>query len=120
MIEAMLLLLPFPDPKDAKEKLQEMSKSAMTMVKGNNNTDMTIGQYTQNFDAPGTLEKSDDEDDDDDEEDVGRDLGQNKKDLDYDSDPMDGNADDGANAELISLDSGKNQKKSVPKLRKPK
>lgn len=119
MIEAMLLLLPVPDPKDAKEKLTEMGNKAMTMVKGNNNnTDMNVGQYTSNFDAPGTLKNSDDEEEDD-EEDIGRDIGQNKKDLDYDSDPMDGNADDGANAELISLDSGKNQKKSVPKLRKP-
>jgi len=34
MIEAVLLLLPIPDPKDAKEKMSQFGKSAMEMVQG--------------------------------------------------------------------------------------
>ncbi len=74
MIEAILLLLPIPDPSDAKEKMTELGQKAMSMVKGSSNKDRQMGDYTSNFDAPGTLKNSDDEDDDD-EEDIGRDLG---------------------------------------------
>lgn len=35
MIEAVLLLLPIPDPSDAKEKISQLSNQAMTMVQGN-------------------------------------------------------------------------------------
>ena len=52
-------------------------------------------------------------DDDDDEEDVGKDFTTSGKNLDYDSDEKDGDA----NTELVSMDSVK--KKDVPKLRKP-
>lgn len=74
MIEAILLLLPIPDPSDAKEKMTELGQKAMSMVKGSSNKDRQMGDYTSNFDAPGTLKNSDDEDDDD-EEDIGRNLG---------------------------------------------
>ena len=39
MIEAMLLLLPIPDPTEAKEKMTELGSQAMNMVKGSNNKD---------------------------------------------------------------------------------
>ncbi len=45
-------------------------------------------------------------------------MGKGKQDLDFDSDEKDAE-DDGANAELISLDNVDSGKKKVPKLRKP-
>ena len=118
MIEAMLLLLPIPDPKEMKDKMTELSGKAMEMVQGKSNKDMRLGEYTSNFDAPEGLKGSDEEEDD--EEDIGRDHGVSKQGLDYDSDDKDEPLDDGAGAELISLDSSsKSSKKKVPKLRKP-
>lgn len=37
LIEAVLIALPIPDPKEASEKMTELGKRAMTMVKGKDN-----------------------------------------------------------------------------------
>ena len=60
-----------------------------------------------------------DEEEDDDEEDIGKNA---QNDLNYDSDEKDEAGEDGASTELISLDNSgqkKNERKKVPKLRKP-
>ena len=71
MIEAILLMLPIPDPSDAQEKINQFSNQAMSMVKGNSNKDKQLGEYRSNFDAPKGSD-DEDEDDNDDEEDIGR------------------------------------------------
>ena len=122
MIEAILLMLPIPDPSDAQEKINQFSNQAMSMVKGNSNKDKQLGEYRSNFDAPKGSD-DEDEDDNDDEEDIGRSANTKKKDLDYDSDEKQdlNDEDDGAKHELINLDDTKDSKskKKVPKLRKP-
>ena len=73
VIEAVLLLLPIPDPQDMKEKVKEYSNKALEMVtssSGNAQNNMPAG-YQQQFGAPGTLE---DDSGDDDEEDIGKDM----------------------------------------------
>jgi hypothetical protein len=55
--------------------------------------------YQSGFDAPDGME----DDEDDDEEDIGK--AQNQNNLDYDSDEKDDAGEDGAQTELISLDS---------------
>ena len=53
LIEAVLLLLPVPDPSDMKQKAQEYSSKAMSMVKGGAKPDSA--GYLQEFGTPGTL-----------------------------------------------------------------
>ena len=39
MIEALLVTLPLPDPKEAQDKFNELSSKAIQMVKGKDNQD---------------------------------------------------------------------------------
>lgn len=122
IIEAILLLLPIPDPTEMKDKAKdwfgkavEFAKNLPAMVKGETGRAPTPG-YSQQFDTPGGLQDEDDSGDDD-EEDIGKDMAPQQNALDYDSDEKD-EAADGAQQELISLDGG-NKRKKVPKLKKP-
>lgn len=86
VIEAVLLLLPIPDPSEIKDKAKEYGSKAMEMVgAGKKNAD-NVG-YQQQFGMPGTLQ--DDSGEDDDEEDIGKDMSSQQKALDYDSDERD-------------------------------
>lgn len=67
-----------------KEKAQELSTKAMTMVQGKEKSKPSKGDYTGNFAAPGSLSDGSDNEDDD-EEDVGKDMSKGA-DLNYDSD----------------------------------
>jgi len=100
IIEAVLILLPIPDPSEMKEKAKELGNKAMEMVGGNKNAD-PVG-YQNQFGMPGTLQ--DDSGEDDDEEDIGKDTSAHQKALDYDSDEKD--EVDAASHDLISLDGG--------------
>lgn len=102
VIEAVLLLLPIPDPNDMKEKAKEYGTKAMDMVKGAGAGPDSAG-YLQEFGTPGTLQ---DDSGDDDEEDIGKDATPSATALDYDSDEKDEDEADGAQKELISLDGG--------------
>jgi len=121
IIEAILLLLPIPDPSDMKASATKWCGVAYTfvmsipdMIKGDGRAP-TPG-YSQQFDKPGGLQDEEDSGDDD-EEDIGKDSTKQQNALDYDSDEKD-EPDNGANQELISLDGG-NKRKKVPKLKKP-
>jgi hypothetical protein len=99
LIEACLLILPIPDPKDVKENI----KAIFFSVKEEN----VKKGYKEGFgEAPETLG-----DEDDDEDDVGKPMTSQKKDISYDSD------EDKSGAELIDLDGGSS--KEVPKISKP-
>jgi len=118
LIEAVILLLPVPDPADVKEKAKEYKDKAIEMVKGKGKgkdaENQPLGYQTQ-FGMPSSMQ---DDSDDDDHEDVGKDASQQQKALDYDSDEKDPEA--GELNDLISLDGGKSQqRKKVPKLKKP-
>lgn len=117
VIEAVLLLLPVPDPADMKDKAKEYSGKAMDYVKslGGEGNAPAPG-YQQEFGVPGSLQ--DEDSGDDDNEDIGKDASLQNNALDYDSDEKD-DAADGAQQELISLDGGANKRKKVPKLKKP-
>lgn len=115
IIEAILLLLPIPDPKEVQEKLQGWTGSALSAVtKGVASGKQEMQQYSSSFNAPSTLNLSDD---DDDEEDIGK-KKEKAKANEFDSDDNDDESGDTAQTELISLDS-KPTKKRVPKLKKP-
>jgi hypothetical protein len=121
IIEAVLLLLPIPDPSEMKDKAKdwfnkgvEFTKNLPAMVKGEGRAP-TPG-YSSQFATPGSLQDEEDSGDDD-EEDIGKDMNPSQKALDYDSDEKDDNV-DSAQHELISLDGG-NSRKKVPKLKKP-
>ena len=86
IIEAVLVLLPIPDPSELKNKAKEYSGKAMEMVGAGKKNDDSIG-YQQQFGMPGTLQ--DDSGDDDDEEDIGKEATKHQKALDYDSDERD-------------------------------
>lgn len=116
IIEAVLLLLPIPDPSDLKEKVKGYGGKAMEMVSGGNKGGADMVGYQQQFGMPATMQ---DDSGDDDEEDIGKDPSQQQKALDYDSDEKDESG-DAATEDLISLDSGNTkQRKKVPKLKKP-
>jgi len=124
IIEAVLILLPIPDPTETKDRLVGGLKSASAflvnipkMISGGAAKDKSGDNgkgYEQNFDnVPGSLADEDDED----EEDIGKDFAANRRDLNYDSDEKD-LENDNADGELIALDSTPTRK-AVPKLRKP-
>lgn len=121
VIEAVLLLLPVPDPSDMKDKVKgwfgqtvDFVKSIPAMVSGDNGRAPVPGYQTE-FASQGSLQ----DDDDDDEEDIGKNRSTSQNALDYDSDEKDDEAAE-ANQELISLDGGaSNKRKKVPKLKKP-
>jgi len=78
IIEAILLLLPIPDPSEMKDKAKdwfgkalEFAKNLPAMVKGEGRAP-TPGYSTQ-FDTPGGLQDEEDSGDDD-EEDIGKDM----------------------------------------------
>jgi len=79
VIEAVLLLLPIPDPKDMKEKAKGYCTQAMDFLLslpdmlsgGNGEGRAPTPGYQSAFNAPGSLH---DDDDDDDEEDIGKDM----------------------------------------------
>ena len=106
VIEAVLLLLPIPDPTDLKNKAKEQMGQVMTMVGAGSGNPEPVG-YQQQFGMPGTLQ--DDSGEDDDEEDIGKDASSHQKALDYDSDEKD-EAGDSAAQDLISLDGGNTNK----------
>lgn len=74
VIEAVLLLMPIPDPRDMKEKAKEYGTQAVDYLKGltgKGERSAPRPGYDQAFNAPGSLQ---DDDDDDDEEDIGKDA----------------------------------------------
>lgn len=79
IIEAVLLLLPIPEPAEIGDKAKtmfgqgvEFAKNLPAMVKGESDRAPTPG-YTQQFATPGSLQDEDDSGDDD-EEDIGKDM----------------------------------------------
>ena len=96
VIEAVLLLLPIPDPNDLVGSAKEYGGKAWDSVKGMAGKGGQGGNsapgYNQQFEAPGSLQ---DDEDDDDEEDIGRDATPRGGALDYDSDEQEA-AGDGA------------------------
>ena len=115
IIEAILIVLPLPDPRFVKEYFYTAKTFLFSLPAAFNSKQEPgpIGAaagYREGFEQmPGGLH-----DEDDDEEDVGR-LGLSSDKLNYDSDEKE----DGEGNELISIDSSA-QKKKVPKLRGPK
>ena len=109
-VEAVLIALPIPDPKDIKEKITKM-------INRDGATGKKHQDYSQKFDAPESLG------DDDEEDDVGKPINLNSGNggLNYDSDE-----DKDPSNELISLggdnsrDRSNTAANSVPKLKKPK
>ena len=117
VIEAVLLLLPIPDPTEMKQQSVEYVKKTYEYFKNMGETqDQPVGYQQQQFAAPASMQ---DDSDENDEEDVGQDVGGNSNALDYDSDEKDNDQTDGAQQELISLDGGAEKRKKVPKLKKP-
>jgi len=120
VIEAIIIMLPLPDPKVVKEKIVNMvSKSASTISSLKNGTASTVKKpgYTSSFkDAPETLGESDDEDDIGNKANIKKGSG-----LNYDSD------DTKEDSELISLDNTNERDRdrtgtaaeNIPKLQKP-
>ena len=90
IIEAVLLLLPIPDPSDLKDKAKSYGNKAMEMVSGGSKNADMVG-YQQQFGMPATMQ--DDSGSDNDEEDIGKDPSQQQKALDYDSDEKDESGD---------------------------
>lgn len=115
IIEAILILLPIPDP----SSMQDQAKELLATVQGKLSGLMKSAQgAAQSSSAPKDY-RADFEnapvsyaDDDDEEEDIGKEM---NRDLTFDSDEE--GVEDGSN-ELINLDKAE-QKKPVPKLRKP-
>lgn len=112
VIEAILIMLPIPDPKDLKDKFTGLVSRAKQSTK-KSSTGKGPG-YTGNFNqAPESLGESDDEDD------VGKPAITRKNGLNYDSD------EDKEESELINLDGGNTRDRTttaadnVPKLQKP-
>lgn len=119
IIEAVLILLPIPDPASIKQSFfgfynsikNSLGSSGSARASGDHKKD----GYASNFgEMPDNLDDQDSGDDDN--EDIGKD--DNGRGLNYDSDEKEGVSGD-ADTELISLDSVPT-KKAVPKLRKPK
>lgn len=74
VIEAVLLLLPIPDPSEMKDKVKEYGNKALEMVNAGGAASGAAAQpagYQSQFGTPGTLE---DDSGDDDEEDIGKDM----------------------------------------------
>ena len=83
VIEAILILIPLPDPSECKESLMGLWQKILSA----GDPKPKSSEYQSNFEsAPGTLNESDDE-----EEDIGRDF---NKDLHYDSDEKDESQDE--------------------------
>ena len=68
VIEAVLLLLPIPDPRDIKEKAKESMQQMTNLWHGNSEGRAPAPGYQTQFNAPGSLQ----DDEDDDEEDIGK------------------------------------------------
>ena len=127
VIEAVLLLLPIPEPNDMKRKAQEYGSQAVELVKGVPAMISGDGQagraptpgYQNQLNSAGSLQEDSGEEDD--EEDIGKDPNAQQRALDYDSDEQENNQADAAQQELISLDgsSSTTKRKNVPKLKKP-
>ena len=85
VIEAILILIPLPDPSEAKESIIGLWNRVLKAGRGDDKP--KSGDYQSNFEsAPGTLNESDDE-----EEDIGKNF---NKGLDYDSDEKDESQDE--------------------------
>lgn len=116
MIEALLIALPIPDPKDMKDKLKGMISGGSGTAKGKQA--IKKDQYTKNFNqAPECLGESSDE------EDVGKNSNSAQH-LRYDSDEDKEGLGD---SELINLDGAPQNQRDrsttaadkIPKLQKP-
>jgi hypothetical protein len=115
IVEAILIMLPIPDPKDVKDKLSGLvSKSSSALKKPT--AGKSAAGYSGNFNqAPESLGESDDEDD------IGKaaNIRKNNSALNYDSD------EDKEGSELISLDGGPSRDRTstaadnIPRLQKP-
>lgn len=106
IIEAILIMLPIPDPKIVKNYITDWLTKARAGIP---KKDREMGGYTKDFEsAPGGFN----EQSDDDTEDVGKNF---KDSLNYDSDgKMEGHE-----SELIQLDALPKPSKPVPRLKKP-
>jgi hypothetical protein len=123
IIEAVILVLPIPDPKDSIDRVKNAANNASDMVQGalaKSRAPPAInvpGDYSQNLEAqPDAFMEDDDNSDDD----IGKNTG-----LNYDSDEKNDEeqVDTGSGSELIDLggsseNSKLNQKKSAPKIPK--
>lgn len=122
VIEAILIMLPIPDPKVVKEKTVHYSMTAWYKLKSlfNKGAESYQGAapsgYQKDFEnaAPDTfLAGDDDEEDDNDMEDIGKKPFEET--LNYDSDEKDSEGNKMINLEELP----KPQKKKVPRLKKP-
>lgn len=126
IIEAIILVLPIPDPKDTVESMKSYASAATGMVSGAVSSSGPRGgqpnrnQYSANLDAPIDNYLNDEEDDS--EEDIGTPLDLENKGLSYKSDEEE-KVDTSAGSELIDLGSAGTTNKSpakIPKLSGPK
>ena len=116
-VEAILIMLPIPDPKDFKDKISGIFGGRNLGPSNKKYTPGKSAAYTGNFNqAPESLGESDDEDD------IGKkaDIKKGENGLDYDSD------EDKEGSELISLDANDGSRDrtntaadNIPKLQKP-
>lgn len=117
VIEAILIMLPIPDPKMLKDRIIDYASRGWAFLMG------LIGRggpsqkdgYQQDFENsnPNTFMNGDDDDEeDDDSQDVGKKF---EDTLNYDSDEKDTDG-----KEMINLEDMPKQQKEVPKIRKPK
>lgn len=113
LIEATIIALPIPDPKEVKDKITKAINSRKLNI--NKPTKKPQGKsdgYKEGFNqAPESLEEEEDDDDDD----VGKPINLNRHDLNYDSD------EEKHHSELIDLnrDRTNTAAERVPKLQKP-
>lgn len=106
IIEAILIMLPIPDPKVVRNRISDWLTKARAGIP---KKDREMGGYMKDFEqAPGSLAELSD----DDTEDVGKNF---KDSLNYDSDEKM----EGHESELIQLDTLPKPSKPVPRLKKP-
>lgn len=116
IIEAILIALPIPDPKDGIEKVKGIFNKAKNAASKKLEKPSKADGYSHNLnEAPGGLEG---EEDDDDDEDVGNpiNLDSRRGDLNYDSDEEN-------SKELISMNRDRDRTATaadqIPKLSRP-
>jgi hypothetical protein len=123
VIEAIMISLPIPDPKDVTEKLKGVFKRQGKSAKRGDDSGTKKPQgkaagYQEGFNqAPESLEEEEDDDDDD----VGKPINLNNHPINYDSD------EEKHNNELINLDGPSTTSRDriataaeqIPKLQKP-
>lgn len=110
IVEAVLIMLPIPDPKELKNKFSNIASKKGDTKKPTSGKSGYTGNFKQ---APESLGESDDEDD------IGRQANIKRNGLSYDSD------EERDSSELISLDGGATRDRTntaaenIPKLQKP-